>query len=123
MRGLRVGKVAAPTSFPPLGHGTGERQTVLRGAAAFYRNPLWNRKEILLVTHRRSSVRFAAIKMAGVVVITGASAGVGRAAALKFARSGFDVALLARGHARLESAASEARGLGVAALPIALDLA
>jgi len=30
---------------------------------------------------------------------------------------------LARGHARLESAASEARGLGVAALPIALDVA
>jgi NAD(P)-dependent dehydrogenase (short-subunit alcohol dehydrogenase family) len=61
--------------------------------------------------------------MRRVVVITGASAGVGRATALEFARCGYDVALLARGHERLESAARDARHLGVSALPITVDVA
>jgi short-subunit dehydrogenase len=61
--------------------------------------------------------------MAPTVVITGASAGVGRAVAVEFARQGFDVALLARGTERLESAAREARILGVNALPITVDVA
>jgi hypothetical protein len=39
----------------------------------------------------------------------GASAGIGRAVALEFARRGCNVALLARGTGRLESAAREAR--------------
>ncbi|HEY7296569.1 MAG TPA: SDR family oxidoreductase [Xanthobacteraceae bacterium] len=56
-------------------------------------------------------------------VITGASAGVGRAAALEFARQGSNVALLARGAERLESAARQARRFGVNALPITLDVA
>src|SRR5919205_1134246 len=43
-----------------------------------------------------------------VVVITGASAGVGRAAARAFAADGWDVALLARGDAGLDAAADEA---------------
>ena len=45
--------------------------------------------------------------MAEVVVITGASAGVGRATARAFAASGADVALLARGKERLEDAQAE----------------
>ena len=61
--------------------------------------------------------------MAGRVAITGASAGVGRAVALEFARQGFDVALLARGEDRLESVARQVRALGVSALPIAVDVA
>ncbi|ARP85810.1 SDR family oxidoreductase [Bordetella genomosp. 9] len=56
------------------------------------------------------------------VVITGASAGVGRAAALAFAREGANVALLARDAVSLEDAAREIRRLGVRALPIALDV-
>ena len=60
--------------------------------------------------------------MAGTVVITGASAGVGRAVALEFACQGFDVALLARGKDRLESVARQARALGVSALPIPVDV-
>ncbi|RKP45966.1 SDR family oxidoreductase [Trinickia fusca] len=56
-----------------------------------------------------------------VVVITGASTGVGRATALAFARLGADVALLARDVQTLEATASAARALGVAALSIALD--
>jgi NADP-dependent 3-hydroxy acid dehydrogenase YdfG len=42
-----------------------------------------------------------------VVVITGASAGVGRATVRRFARDGAKIALLARGRDRLEAAARE----------------
>lgn len=56
------------------------------------------------------------------VVITGASAGVGRTTALEFARRGADVALLARDADALESTAREVRQLGVRALPIAVDV-
>jgi short-subunit dehydrogenase len=61
--------------------------------------------------------------MATTVVITGASAGIGRAVALEFARQGCNVALMARGVERLESAAREVRALGVEALAIAADVA
>lgn len=57
------------------------------------------------------------------VVVTGASAGVGRAVALEFARQGCKVALLARRKERLDSAAREARALGVEALSIPVDVA
>ncbi len=58
-----------------------------------------------------------------VVVVTGASAGVGRATARAFAREGAAVALLARGKTRLHLAADEVRALGGAALPIPTDVA
>jgi NAD(P)-dependent dehydrogenase (short-subunit alcohol dehydrogenase family) len=58
-----------------------------------------------------------------IAVVTGASAGVGRATALEFAHQGVDVALLARNQARLETAAEEVRGQGVDALPIVVDVA
>jgi short-subunit dehydrogenase len=61
--------------------------------------------------------------MASTVVITGASAGVGRALALEFARLGCDVALMARGIERLESAARQVREFGVEALAIPVDVA
>ena len=61
--------------------------------------------------------------MGKVVVITGAGAGVGRAAATEFARNGCDVALLSRDPDRLEQAATELRGFGVRALPIPTDVA
>ena len=57
-----------------------------------------------------------------VVVITGASAGVGRATAQRFAKDGARVALLARDNPALEHAANEVRELGGTALPIALDV-
>jgi NAD(P)-dependent dehydrogenase (short-subunit alcohol dehydrogenase family) len=61
---------------------------------------------------------------AATVVVTGASAGVGRATAMEFARLGCKVALLARGTERLSSAEREAVHHGAAdALAITLDVA
>jgi len=58
-----------------------------------------------------------------VVVITGASAGVGRAVARAFAAEGAQVALLARGQERLLAAAREVQELGGEALAIPTDVA
>ena len=57
------------------------------------------------------------------VVITGASAGVGRATAREFARSGARIGLLARDAERLEAAAKEVRAASGEALPIPTDVA
>jgi short-subunit dehydrogenase len=58
-----------------------------------------------------------------VVVITGASAGVGRAAARKFARHGARIGLLARGTDGLEAARREVEDLGSKALVVPTDVA
>jgi NAD(P)-dependent dehydrogenase (short-subunit alcohol dehydrogenase family) len=58
-----------------------------------------------------------------VVVITGASAGVGRATARAFARQGALVGLLARGQAGLEAARSDVEALGGRALALQTDVA
>ena len=58
-----------------------------------------------------------------VVVITGGSAGAGRAAALAFARKGCQVGVLARGVERLEATRREVEGLGVRCMPIPTDVA
>ena len=59
----------------------------------------------------------------GVVVITGASAGVGRATAQKFARHGASIALFARGQEGLEGARHDVEQLGGRALAISVDVA
>ncbi len=61
--------------------------------------------------------------MTKIVVVTGAGAGVGRAAAEEFARKGCDVALLARDGERLEHAAEALRQYGVRALSLPTDVA
>lgn len=58
-----------------------------------------------------------------IAVVTGASAGVGRATAAMFAQRGFDVALLARGEAGLSGAAAEVEAAGGRALAIPTDVA
>jgi NAD(P)-dependent dehydrogenase (short-subunit alcohol dehydrogenase family) len=58
-----------------------------------------------------------------VVVVTGASAGVGRAVAERFARDRARVALLARGRKGLEGAAAAVERLGGTALPLPTDVA
>jgi NAD(P)-dependent dehydrogenase (short-subunit alcohol dehydrogenase family) len=58
-----------------------------------------------------------------VVVITGASAGVGRATVRKFARRGARIALLARGTDGLEAAQREVEELGGTAIVVPVDVA
>lgn len=58
-----------------------------------------------------------------VVVVTGASGGVGRATARAFAEDGAHVALIARASKRLDDAAAEVRGLGVSSLAVPTDVA
>lgn len=58
-----------------------------------------------------------------VVVITGASAGIGRATACEFAKQGAHLALLARDEERLEEARREVEQLGGKAIVIPTDVA
>jgi NAD(P)-dependent dehydrogenase (short-subunit alcohol dehydrogenase family) len=58
-----------------------------------------------------------------VVVITGASAGVGRAAVREFAKHGAHIGLLARGRAGLEGARQDAEEAGGKALVLPTDVA
>ena len=60
---------------------------------------------------------------AEVVVITGASAGVGRATVREFARHGAKIGLIARGVEGLEGARSEVEALGGQALVLPTDVA
>ncbi|KAA5541812.1 SDR family oxidoreductase [Roseiconus nitratireducens] len=57
-----------------------------------------------------------------VVVITGASAGIGRAAVRRFVRGGYDVGLIARGESGLSAAADEVRRGGGTALTLPCDV-
>src|ERR1700761_2297326 len=70
------------------------------------------------ITERRASMR-----KPRVVVVTGASAGLGRATALEFARQGANVALIARHRPALEAVQSEIEALGARALVLPLDVA
>ena len=58
-----------------------------------------------------------------VVVVTGASAGVGRATVRAFAGDGARIGLLARGADGLQAAAQEVEASGGAAVPISVDVA
>jgi len=60
--------------------------------------------------------------MSEVVVITGASAGLGRATALRFAKDGASVALLARDEAALQETLTEVQAAGGRGLVIVCDV-
>lgn len=62
-------------------------------------------------------------KLGQVVVITGGTAGVGRATARRFADEGYDVAVLARGEERLEDTVVDLEERGACALGIPVDVA
>lgn len=61
--------------------------------------------------------------MVEVVVITGGSAGIGRAAANAFADKGYAVGLIARGTERLDSARAELEAKGVSVHTVSADVA
>ena len=58
-----------------------------------------------------------------VVVVTGASAGVGRATVRAFASRGASIGLLARGTEGLRASANDVEAQGSQALPISVDVA
>jgi NAD(P)-dependent dehydrogenase (short-subunit alcohol dehydrogenase family) len=58
-----------------------------------------------------------------VAVVTGGTAGVGRATVRELAGRGYDVAILARGAAGLQGAAADVRKAGRQALPVPADVA
>ena len=60
--------------------------------------------------------------MPRIVVVTGASGGIGRASAVAFGRRGDTVVLLARGEAGLKGAAGEVEAAGGKALAISVDV-
>lgn len=63
------------------------------------------------------------MKQREVVVITGASAGVGRATVREFARHGASIGLIARGREGLEGARAEVEAAGCKALVLPVDVA
>jgi short-subunit dehydrogenase len=58
-----------------------------------------------------------------VVVVTGASAGVGRATAYEFARRGFDLGLISRNAEALQAVKQEVEGVGARAVACSVDVA
>jgi len=66
-----------------------------------------------MATHQRKQI----------VVVTGASAGVGRAAVRAFAARGADIGLLARGSEGLEAARREVEAAGRRAIVVPTDVA
>ncbi|HET7325729.1 MAG TPA: SDR family oxidoreductase [Nocardioidaceae bacterium] len=60
---------------------------------------------------------------ARVAVVTGGTAGVGRAAVREFSRAGYDVAILARGRAGLDGAVGDVEAAGRRGLAVPTDVA
>jgi len=77
----------------------------------------------LLINLENNGVTDMTVPSSPVVVITGASAGVGRATAVAFAQRGYSVGLIARGADGLEGARREVEAAGGRALVLPVDVA
>src|SRR3954471_22031403 len=84
---------------------------------------MWSSSRCAAAVYRRPRDGDTSSMESRVVVVTGASAGIGRATALRFAASGASVALLARNENRLQAAAREVEQAGGHALVHSVDVA
>jgi NADP-dependent 3-hydroxy acid dehydrogenase YdfG len=82
----------------------------------------WALPKLRSVVHEEDAMPWSK-KKREVVVITGASAGAGRATARAFARRGAAIGLVARGKEGLEAAREEVESLGGKAIAIPADVA
>ena len=73
-------------------------------------------------SHKSLNQPGGAVANRNVALVTGASAGVGRAVVRRFAQEGFDVGLVARGRGGLSAAAKEAEACGARALVLPADV-
>ena len=129
---LAAAGVACARRLPPgepAGSGTGTlegRRNRCAESLARYLAPTWLSGATLsqppILTNLSVTERNNAMPASKVAVITGASAGVGRATVRAFADHGFDIALLARGEAGLEAAATEVKAAGGRALCLPTDV-
>ncbi|MFO7977953.1 MAG: SDR family oxidoreductase [Bacteroidales bacterium] len=133
--GLYAYEIGRNEAINNEGKSAGERRLintlVAEGGWAAFQKFQWEKLTDYLVHNTESSEKSTFMKNLmnytksnkGVAVITGASAGVGRACARAFARKGYDVALIARGREALEVAKSEVEAIGQRAIYIQADVA
>src|SRR5919109_1105587 len=82
-----------------------------------------DRRMMFTMTSEKSPISNGAAGRPSVVVITGASAGVGRATAIAFAQCGARIGLLARGRDGLEATRRDVESCGSQALVVPTDVA
>src|SRR5688500_3917712 len=112
---------------------SGSPRKCARGAAMHIRRWRWIRsrakaqnasgREVIATGRAHHGVQMSKTSKPMVVVITGASAGVGRATAREFAKCGASLGLLARGEEGLEAARKEVEAAGGRALVLPADVA
>src|SRR4051812_31268351 len=106
----------------PTSHGAA-RSIWRNGASAQYGRSSWVPSRGFSSASSEAERQGRETHIAMVVVITGASAGVGRATVRAFAQQGADVGLLARGLDGLEGARREVEAAGGRALVVPVDVA